>query len=239
MYDRLTAEERFRLVVEAFAREDEREAERLSTTCPRKAYTMSDLDFSERLRASELIVSHVYAELMEVLSTLQAIETYREVVETYEKVLFSSLEQAIEEAALSFHQGWDAGCDHAWQVAEKHGPFPWNDKANLNERAKETAERIKPNGQSKAGDDPQESLEDIDQALSARAQTVWAAYSRFCQEQTGLEPETMLRACFPLAFELPKQLRETVRSAQVDPKLLEDYEAMLVRTWRELVGKSK
>jgi hypothetical protein len=135
MYDRLTAEERFRLVIEAFAREDQREAERLSTTCPRKAYEMNDLDFSSRLGASDLIVSHVYAELSDVLSTLRAIEACREAVETYEELLFSSLERATEEAALSFHQGWDAGCDHAWAVAGKHGPFPWNDKGNLSERA--------------------------------------------------------------------------------------------------------
>ena len=236
MYDRLTAEERFRLVVEACVREDERETERLMNTCPRKAYEMNDLAFVERLKASQMISSYVCAELIGVLGMLRTIKVYREAIELYEEALFLSLEWAAEEAALSYHQGWDAGCDHAWRVADKHGPFPWNDKANLNERAKETAERIKPNRQSKAGDDPRESLEDTDQALSTRAQTVWAAYSRFCREQTGLEPETMLRACFPLAFELPEQLREAVGSAQVDPTLLEDYEAMLVRTWRELVG---
>jgi hypothetical protein len=236
MYDRLKAEERFRLVVEAFAREDELEVERLSGTCPRKAYEMNDLDFVDRLKASQMISSYVCAELIGVLGTLRTIKVFREAIELYEEALFSSLEWATEEAALSYHQGWDEGCDHAWQAADKHGPFPWNDKGNLNERAKETAERIKPNRQSKAGDEPQESLEDIDQALSTRAQTVWAAFSRFCREQTGLEPETMLRACFPLAFELPEQLREAVGSAQVDPTLLEDYEAMLVRTWRELVG---
>jgi hypothetical protein len=236
MYDRLTAEERFRLVVEAFAREDELEVEHLSGTCPRKAYEMNDIDFVDRLKASQMISSYVCAELIGVLGMLRTIKVYREATELYEEALFSSLEWTTEEAALSYHQAWDEGCDYAWQVAGKRGPFPWNDKANLNERAKETAERIKPNRQSKADDGSQEPLEDIDQALSTRAQTVWAAYSRFCREQTSLEPETMLRACFPLAFELPEHLREAVGSAQADRTLLEDYEAMLVRTWHELVG---
>jgi hypothetical protein len=237
MYDRLTAEERFRLVVEAFAREDQREAERLSTTCPRKAYEMNDLDFTSRLRASDLIVSQVYAELMEVLSTLRAIEAYREAVETYEALLFSSLEQATEEAALSFHQGWDAGCDHAWQVAGKHGPFPWNDNGNLNERAKEMAKRIRAESRSEASDGSrQDTLEKVSEELKVRARTIWEAFSRFCHEQTGLEPETVLAAYYPPALGLPEELGEAVESAQVDPTLLEDYEAMLVRTWRELVG---
>ncbi len=235
-YNRLTSEERFRLVVEAFAREDEREAERLTSTCPRKAYEMNDLDFSSRLRASDLIVSHVYAELMEVLSTLQAVEACREAVETYEKVLFSSLEQATEEAALSFHQGWDAGCDHAWLVAGKHGPFPWNDKATLNERAKEMAKRIKAQSRSEASDGShQDTSEKMSKALSVRVQTIWEAFSRFCREQAGLEPETVLRACFPPALGLPETLEDVAGSAHADSASIEGYEAMLVRTWCELV----
>src|SRR5215218_990956 len=98
MYDRLTAQERFRLVVEALAREDEREAERLSSTCPRKAYEMNDLDFSSRLRASQLISSYVGAELIGMVGALRTIEAHKEAVETYEEVFFSSLKWATEEA---------------------------------------------------------------------------------------------------------------------------------------------
>jgi hypothetical protein len=237
MYHRLTAEERFRLVVEAFAREDQREAERLSNTCPRKAYEMNDLDFSSRLRASNLIVSQVYAELMEVLSILRAIEACREAVETYEELLFSSLKRATEEAALSFHQGWDAGCDHAWRAADKHGPFPWNHKTTLNERAKEMAETIRAESRSKASNGSYPNpLEEVSEALRVRAWSVWDAFSRFCREQMDLEPETVLPACFPPALGLPEELKNVAGSAQTDSTLSEDYEAMLTCSWRELVG---
>jgi hypothetical protein len=237
MYARLRVQERFQLTVEALARGDEQEAERLANTCPRKTYTMNDVAFSERFRASQLISSYVYAELVEVLSTLRAIEACREAVETYEELLFSSLEQATEEAALSFHRGWDAGCDHAWQVAGKHGPFPWNDKANLNERAKEMAKRIRPESRSEASDGShQDRLEKVGEALRVRALTIWGAFSRFCREQTGLEPETVLAAYFPPALGLLEELKEAIGNAQVDSASLEDYEAMLVCTWRELVG---
>jgi hypothetical protein len=239
MYDQLTAEERFRLVVEAFAREDEREAEHLTNTCPRQAYKINDLAFGERLRASQLISLYVCAELMEALGTLRTIEAYREAVEAYREVLFSSLEQATEEAAFSFHRGWDAGCDHAWQAADKHGPFPWTDKTNLNERAGEMVKRIIAEGRSEASDGSrQDGLEKLGQALSVRARTIWEAFSRFCREQTSLEPETVLRACFPPALGLPERLKEATGNAQVDSASLEDYETMLVRTWRELVGSS-
>jgi hypothetical protein len=239
MYDRLTSEERFRLVVEAFAREDQREVERFSNTCPRKVYEMNDLAFSSRLTASDLIVSRVYAELVEALSTLRAIEACREAVEVYEELLYSSLERATEEAALSFHRGWYAGCDHAWQVSGKDDPFPWNDKGDLNKRAEETAKRMKGKSQSGASDcigSHQDTLEKVCEALRVRALTIWEAFSWFCREQIGLEPETVLRACFPPALELPEELEAVAGSAQVDSASLEDYEATLVRTWSELVG---
>jgi len=237
MYDRLTAEERFRLVVEACAREDERETERLTNTCPRKTYEMNDLAFVGRLIASQLLSSYVCAELVEVVGMLRTIEACREALETYQEALFSSLERVIEEAALSYHQGWDTGCDHAWQAADKHGPFPWNDKTTLNERAKEMAETIRAESRSKASNGSYRNpLEEINEALRVRAWSVWDAFSRFCREQTDLEPETVLPACFPPALGLPEELKNVAGSAQTDSTLSEDYEAMLIRSWRELVG---
>jgi hypothetical protein len=46
LYDRLTAEERFRLDVEAMARGDMKESELLTSTCPRRTYNMTDWAFS-------------------------------------------------------------------------------------------------------------------------------------------------------------------------------------------------
>jgi len=45
LYDRLTAQERVRLVLEAMAREDHEEMKRLAEACPRKTYTMADADY--------------------------------------------------------------------------------------------------------------------------------------------------------------------------------------------------
>jgi hypothetical protein len=52
LYDRLTPEERFRLDVLALARGDEEESERLTDTCPRRGYTMSDWGFVGRWEAA-------------------------------------------------------------------------------------------------------------------------------------------------------------------------------------------
>ncbi len=47
LYDRLTPHERLRLVMDAFAREDDGEAERLVRACPRYTYTMMDFEYTQ------------------------------------------------------------------------------------------------------------------------------------------------------------------------------------------------
>jgi hypothetical protein len=49
-YDRLEADERFRLDVLATVRGDSRESERLVSSCPRFSYVMNDVGFVERWR---------------------------------------------------------------------------------------------------------------------------------------------------------------------------------------------
>jgi hypothetical protein len=47
-YPLLTADERFRLFVEAMGRKDEQELDRLEATCPRKHYTAQDYDYTQK-----------------------------------------------------------------------------------------------------------------------------------------------------------------------------------------------
>jgi hypothetical protein len=47
LYDRLTPHERLCLVMGAFAREDDGEAERLVRACPRYTYTMMDWEYMQ------------------------------------------------------------------------------------------------------------------------------------------------------------------------------------------------
>jgi hypothetical protein len=53
--DLLIPDERFRLALAAMARDDEDEVRRLHETCPRRAYTMLDYDFTMRWEASQAI----------------------------------------------------------------------------------------------------------------------------------------------------------------------------------------
>jgi hypothetical protein len=56
-YEYLTPEERFRLFIEARAREDAGECRNLEKSCPKLVYEMNDADYQDRVRASEKITT--------------------------------------------------------------------------------------------------------------------------------------------------------------------------------------
>ena len=47
-YPLLTADERFRLFVEAMGRKDEQELDRLEATCPRRIYSAQEYEYARR-----------------------------------------------------------------------------------------------------------------------------------------------------------------------------------------------
>jgi hypothetical protein len=59
-YDKLTAEERFRLDVLAMARGDMKESERLVGSCPRESYTMNERGFGARWNGAADITLRFY-----------------------------------------------------------------------------------------------------------------------------------------------------------------------------------
>lgn len=77
IYGKLTPAERVALVVEAIARKDLSEADRLIDTCEIKTYTMRDAAYSERLRAIHtaalhalLMLEHQHAATLAMLGPL-------------------------------------------------------------------------------------------------------------------------------------------------------------------------
>lgn len=56
LYNKLTHTERFRLTLDALARDDEVEAERLAGTCPHGVYKMKDTDFTGLLEGSLKVI---------------------------------------------------------------------------------------------------------------------------------------------------------------------------------------
>ena len=57
LYEQFAPQERLTLILEALARGDQAEADRLSGSCPRKTYTMRDAAYGERLDTAFDIMS--------------------------------------------------------------------------------------------------------------------------------------------------------------------------------------
>jgi hypothetical protein len=116
-YDRLTPEERFRLDVLAMARGDAVESERLVGSCPKLSYRMNDRAFAGRWAGAMDITLRTYIALEKLLSSLQMIDAFRQLV-PYAQVLSRSV------ATESYFVGHHHGSLRAWADAGEVGRPP-------------------------------------------------------------------------------------------------------------------
>jgi hypothetical protein len=77
-YDRLEPEERFRAALDAAARGDEEEYDRLWDTCPMRHYSMTDAAFTDRWRATSTLATAVAIDLGPRLANLRMLAAVRE-----------------------------------------------------------------------------------------------------------------------------------------------------------------
>ena len=79
LYDHLTPAERFAADVEAMSGGDMDESEYLTTTGPRRNYTMNDWAFVGRWTAARELSLLTYMEVSRCLDKIQVLEAFREV----------------------------------------------------------------------------------------------------------------------------------------------------------------
>ncbi len=224
VYDQLRSEERFRLVLEAAARQDQTEVERLAGTCPRYKYTSvrNDPAFADRIQASRQIAFCVCLMLTQMLAKLMVIRTYRECI----SILSTSL---VNEFDRGFHKGWEAGCEHTWLSAGLTGSFPVEGDDDGGGGG---------GGDGGDRDDDEDELAEGAQALVTEIQTIWEAFSRFCRVEMGEEPETVLLAWVPPMVGWIEGALNTADAVQVDADLLLEYERALTNAWREFLREA-
>ena len=83
LYDRLSADERFRLTLAALARDDENELRRLEDSCPRHTYSMADAAVGGRVHDSRdcalfftIVFQRVLRSVELALSDLRAVDAF-------------------------------------------------------------------------------------------------------------------------------------------------------------------
>lgn len=107
LYDTITPKERLVLTVEAQARGDTEDSDRLMKSCPRKRYTMNDANFSmafSRLRTFALIsLTNSYQALAKANLAIGVVVSGRD--EMWALYAFHKVSQ------LSFQEAWKRFCD--------------------------------------------------------------------------------------------------------------------------------
>ncbi len=216
LYDRLTPEERFRLDVEAMARGDAAESERLTSTCPRRTYTMTDVGFSGRWDGAIQLTMAALMDLRQNIAKLRMIDAFRAVLPYSEQLAQNGAVEAYFESSAS-------------------GPEDDSSEAEVAEDLERIEARIEEDGRFIP-----ELLERLERELAAEGLAVWEAFSLFCEEEMEIVPEKLLRATFSPALEdvgwfrqLCKRLGLEAGRSQAD---VEEYREHMRSHWRRRLG---
>ena len=237
-YDRLTPEERFRLDVLAMARGDAVESERLVGSCPKLSYRMNDRAFVGRWTGATDITLRAFISLEKLLSTLQMIDAFRQLV-PYAQALSRSV------ATETYFIGHHHGSLRAWAEAGEVGrPPAWPER-----------DAEKPEG---AEEDPavgrgMEDLDwklnmygellpeimDLERELAGDALTLWSGFAAFCAESIGVAAEKILAATLQEgpgeeAVSRVEGLKDQAErlGLELDEESIEEIRKSLAEAWR-------
>ena len=237
-YDRLDADERFRLDLLAMAREDSQESERLVTSCPRYSYTMNDMGFVERWRSATEITLRIYIPLGEQLAKIRMIDAFRVFV-PYSQTLLSNI------AFDAYFKGHESGSRHAWTYAGKSGAPPaWPDDGPDGELM-EPEENERDAAMERDADDLEAVAEQYNKFFPAvldklerrcvrEAFSIWSGYTAFCEESAGVSAEKLAAVVLAPLLEQIEDMKVRGERLGVEPdaELVEQIRGSLAETWQ-------
>jgi hypothetical protein len=207
-YHDLEPDERFRLVLSADARDDDRERERLVTTCPVLGYTMSDARYLDRIDASNDMAVAVALQLGPQLAQAKMLEAGGELV--------ARTIRATAELAVALATGEDS----------RPGPAEATSEAEPEPDAGEDSPPDAPMVRATA---------EVSAKLRSEAAAVYEAFAKVCRDEMGLEPAIVLRAHLgPLHVAMLGL--EALDGVKPDKAAMRQWHEMFERTWRRRVG---
>jgi hypothetical protein len=214
-YDRLSAEERFRLDVLAMARGDMEESERLTRTCPRRTYTMNDAGFGGRWTGTHELGLRIYIALSSPLTKLRMIDVIRELTPYARTLMHNTTFDA-------YFDGHRSGSFHAWRHAGMEGTPPmWPEEGNPEKGDEDRAvledtehieEMVDLN--SKLTPDLMDRLE---RQVATEALSIWEGFSAFCLEDMNLSPEKVLKVVVEPGLEHVEDMKARAQRLKLEP----------------------
>ena len=234
LYDRFTPDERFRLDLEAMTRGDEEESRRLVDSCPRKSYTMTDIAFTDRWLASEVITLTMCIDLAQHLSKLRMVIAFREAL----PLTYNACEN---QAILAYLDGYEAGARRAWEDAGMEGDPPkWRngDEEEEDPALEKALDAISDRIQGMSARFMGLLEADLERHFVEEAKTIWEAFGLFCREELEVEPEKLAAVWMGPALDEIKEHEERLESAEADAERVEEYRQAFLGAWKNLVRSS-
>ncbi len=234
LYGKLTPEERFRLDLEAMARGDATESERLTRTCPRQTYVMNDWGFAGRWQLSAELTLRVYARVAQLLERLRMVEAFRTLPPYSNRLTHNIAEEA-------YFDGHRAGSYLAWNAAEKTGRPPgWSEEEDEPEDPVIARDLGELEGKvTKYGDLLPEILDRFERKGTEEALTCWEGFAAFCTDVWRVEAEKVLRVVLEDEAPRVEAMKERAEhlGVEADPERVEEFCTALAEGWGVMVAR--
>ena len=232
LYDRLTPEERFRLVIEAEVRGDEGESRKLVQTAPRYTYTQADPAYTSRVRASHDLTWAVCLDLLPRLGKMQMVGIFSEIL----PLTYNACEN---EAISAYLDGHMAGFKRSWIAANKtEDPSGWQEawegEDEEDSEVEEALEEVSNHIQRASGRFTG-LLKNLERDMATDARALWEAFSNFSRRELGLQPKKLVEFWFAQALPEIEELEHLTEGVELDPEKLKECERLLEDGWSKLV----
>ena len=227
-YDRLTPKERFKLVMEAEIRGDNKEFGQLVRSAPRYTYEHADPAYTDLVKASKDLTWTICLDLLPRLSNMRMARAFAE-------ILPLACGTFAEDARDCYLRGRREGAERAWRAAGKEGDLPKGEPNGEGSGAKEALGRLSVRMEW-ASEGFADVAHKVELENAKRALTLWEAFGAFCREELGMEPKKLVRFWYEAALEEIEELEVRREEVEVEREDVEKTAAAIEEGWRKLVG---
>lgn len=233
MYETFSPAERLTLFLQAMARGDEGEAQRLWRSCPRRTYEQADVAFADRHQVAFDTAAVMAADLRHQCGRVRALRWGRELVGALTAYQGMIADLAFEEG-MALAEGRPQGRfflpDEERKAALEKPVVAEPEKGTRRRRDAYSIEELADRAEAvetrsrEQGERVVAILAEGEREAAGDLAVGWAAFGRFCRERCGVEPQVLLGAW---GLGVHAEVEELLRECPHQEPATEKVEAIL------------
>jgi hypothetical protein len=233
-YACLTAPERFALTIEAMARGDENEADRLEDACPTHSYHMHDLEYRDRMRRAYLIALMVSLNMREGLAQIRMAKIFCGMAPD-----FGRGPELLAKTAFLYgreYGKWEAGKIEQIGLIDPKALVAELEADPELRRQMDDIKDLVPDAMKGVADALQDA---VGEAFAVDVLSQWEGFGRFCREALAVDPLTLLKALRLAKQDPAADLLEVYPESVVDDAKAAEWESTWQKNWdRRFSGRA-